>query len=104
MKKPRKNKNASSQRAFNSQFKSAFKYVYLTAFFVLLSGLFHPIITQTPFDSVIIGTLVLFVGLAGGILLYRAVASDSRKTICLGGGFGLVTASLSCIFYLTGRF
>ena len=79
------------------------KYVYLAIFFALLSGFFHPLITGAPFDSVIIGVLVLFVGLAGGVLVYKAATSDKRRGIYLGGGFGLIAISLAYIFQLTGR-
>ena len=86
-----------------SKIISGFKYVYLIAFFALLSGFFHPIITDTSFDSVIIGVIILFVGLAGGILLFKAATSDKRKTIYLGGGFALIIISLFYIFQITGR-
>ena len=79
------------------------KYVYLVAFFMLLAGFFHPIITGASSDSVITGTLILFVGLAGGVLVYKAVTSDSRRGIYLGGGFGLIAISLAYILQLTGR-
>ena len=82
---------------------TGFKYVYLVAFFALLAGFFHPLITNTSFDGVIIGVLVLFVGLAGGVLLYRAATSESKRAIFLGGGFGLMSISLYYIFQLTGR-
>lgn len=82
---------------------SGFKYVYLIAFFALLAGFFHPLITNTSFDSVIIGVIVLFIGLAGGILLYKSASSEKRKLIFLGGGFGLIAISLFYIFQLTGR-
>jgi len=79
------------------------KYIYLVIFFALLAGFFYPIITGTPFDSVIVGVLVLFVGLAGGVLVYKGVSSDKRKAIYLGGGFVLIAISLAYIFQLTGR-
>ena len=79
------------------------KYVYLVAFFVLLSGFFHPVITGASFDSVITGTLILFVGLAGGVLVFKAGTSDKRRGIYLGGGFGLIAISLAYILQLTGR-
>ena len=79
------------------------KYIYLVIFFVLLSGFFHPIISGASFDSVITGTLILFVGLAGGVLVYKAATSDSRRGIYLGGGFGLIAISLAYILQLTGR-
>lgn len=82
---------------------TGFKYVYLVIFFALLSGFFHPIITDSSFDSVIIGVIVLFVGLAGGVLLYKAALSEKRRAIFLGGGFGLIAISLFYILQLTGR-
>ncbi len=79
------------------------KYVYLTVFFALLAGFFHPLITGQSFDDVIVGVLVLFVGLAGAILLYKS-ATSKRRGIYLGGGFALITISLFYIFQLTERF
>ena len=78
----------------SSKLLVSFKYVYLIAFFALLSGFFHPLITNTSFDGVVIGVLVLFVGLAGGILLYKAAASENKRIIFLGAGFTLMTISL----------
>lgn len=82
---------------------TGFKYIYLVAFFALLAGLFHPLITDTSFVGVIIGVLILFVGLAGGVLLYRAATSENRRGVFLGGGFILIVISLHYIFQLTGR-
>ena len=82
---------------------SGFKYVYLIAFFALLSGFFHPLITNTSFDSVVIGVIVLFVGLAGGLLLYKSTISEKKRVIFLGGGFALISISLFYIFQITGR-
>ena len=87
----------------SSKLLVSFKYVYLVAFFALLAGFFHPLITNTSFDGVVIGVLVLFVGLAGGILLYKAATSENKRIIFLGAGFTLMTISLYFIFVLTGR-
>jgi len=87
----------------SSKVLTGFKYIYLVAFFALLAGLFHPLITNTSFDGVIIGVMILFVGLAGGVLLYRAATSENRRGIFLGGGFALMIISLYYIFQLTGR-
>jgi len=86
-----------------SKLISGFKYIYLIAFFVLLSGFFHPLISHTSFDVVILGTMVLFVGLAGGVLLYKSAISEKRRGLFLGGGFGLIAISLFYIFQITGR-
>jgi len=88
----------------NTKVITGVKYIYLVVFFALLSGFFHPIITDTSFDNVITGTLVLFIGLAGGVLVYKATTSESKRGIFFGGGFGLIAISLYFIFQMTGRF
>ncbi len=87
----------------SSKVLTGFKYIYLVAFFALLAGLFHPLITDTSFVGVIFGVLILFVGLTGGVLLYMAATSENRRGIFLGGGFTLIVISLYYIFQLTGR-
>ncbi|MGI0057513.1 MAG: hypothetical protein ACREAK_09105 [Nitrosarchaeum sp.] len=86
-----------------SKMLSGFKYVYLIAFFALLSGFFYPLITNTSFDSVVVGVIVLFIGLTGGVLLYKSAISEKRRGIFLGGGFALISISLFYIFQITGR-
>jgi len=111
----------------SSKVLTGFKYIYLVAFFALLAGLFYPLITDTSFVGVIVGVLVLFLGLAGGILLYRStqfekkrgifegtggilvyrsiipVTSDKKRMVFLVGGFTLIIISLYHIFQITGR-
>jgi len=79
------------------------KYVYLIFFFALLSGFFHPLITGTSFDPVIFGVIILFVGLAGAVLVYKAATSENKRGIYLGGGFGLIAISFYYILQFTGR-
>ena len=77
------------------------RYVYLLAIFALLSGVFFPLITPgVPFDQVIQGTAILFLGLVGAILLFKAVTSDTRKGIFIVVGFALITISLVLIYQL----
>ena len=90
--------NKTSSKALTS-----FKYFYLVIFFALLAGFFHPLITYTSFDGVIGGVLILFLGLAGGVLLYRSATSENKRGMFLGGGFALIIISLYYIFQLTGR-
>jgi hypothetical protein len=79
------------------------KYVYLIAFFALLSGFFNPLITNTNFQSVIFGVIILFVGFVGSVLIYKSFTSENRNKIFLGGGFGLIAISFFYIFQITGR-
>ena len=77
------------------------RYAYLLAFFVLLAGIFVPLITrQASFDNVIQGIAALFLGLAGAILLFKGVTSDKRRGIFIAVGFALIAISLALIFVL----
>ena len=81
------------------------RYAYLVAFFALLAGIFVPLITyQTSFDAVIQGTATLFLGLAGGILLFKATTSDKRRGIFIAIGFALIAISLALIYHLQDAF
>ncbi|MCH7757641.1 MAG: hypothetical protein IIA19_04085 [Thaumarchaeota archaeon] len=86
-----------------SKIKTGFKYIYLVVFFLLLAGVFYPLINDLSLDGVISGVTVLFVGLAGGILLYKSASSEKRREIYFGVGVGLIAISLALIFQITGR-
>ena len=79
------------------------KYVYLIVFFAFLAGIFNPIINERPIDDVIFGVIVLFVGLAGSILVYKAATTENNRGLFLGGGFGLIAISFYYIIQFTGR-
>ena len=81
------------------------RYAYLLAIFALLSGVFFPLITPgIPFDYVIQGTAILFLGLAGGILLFKATTSDNRRGILIVIGFALIAISLTLIYHIQETF
>jgi len=81
------------------------RYVYLLAIFALLTGVFFPLITPgIPYDHVIQGTATLFLGLAGGILLFKATTSDNRRGILVAMGFVLIAISLALIYHLQEAF
>ena len=81
------------------------RYVYLLAIFVLFSGIFFPLITPgIPYDYVIQGTATLFLGLVGGILLFKATTSDNKRGILIVIGFALIAISLSLIYHLQQSF
>ena len=81
------------------------RYVYLLAIFALLAGVFFPLITPgVPFDHAIQGTATLFLGLAGGILLFKATTSDNRRGILIVIGFVLIAICLALIFQVQEAF
>ena len=87
----------------SSKALSSFKYVYLIVFFVLLSGIFYPLINNLSLDMVIVGVSILFLGLAGGVLLYKTITSETKREIFFVVGFTLIGISTYLIFQLTGR-
>ena len=87
-----------------SKILSGAKYVYLIFFFALLSGMFYPVITHTSSDNVIEGILILFVGLAGTLLLYRAGTSDKHQKAYLIAGFAIIALSLTLVYAILGKF
>jgi len=81
------------------------RYAYLLAIFALLSGVFFPLITPgIPFDHIIQGTATLFLGLAGGILLFKAITSDNRRGVLIAIGFALITICLALIYHIQESF
>ena len=81
------------------------RYAYLLAIFALLAGVFFPLITPgIPYDYVIQGTATLFLGLVGGILLFKAATSDNRKGILIAIGFASIAISLALIYHIQETF
>ncbi len=81
------------------------RYAYLLAIFALLAGAFFPLITPgVSFDHVIAGTTALFLGLAGGILVFKATTSDNRRGVLIAIGFALIATCLLWIFQIGANF
>ena len=78
------------------------RYVYLVAFFALLSGVFFPLITSDPteqnLNNVIAGTAILFLGLVGAILVYKGTTANKNRAAVVSFGLVLITISLALIF------
>jgi len=82
---------------------SGIKYVYLLLFFASLAGIFQPLVSEQGILDVIKGIGVLFLGLAGTLLVYKATISSERQGIFLITGFGLIIISLILIYEIAGR-
>jgi len=78
------------------------KYIYLVVFFALLSGAFYPVIAHTSWDNVIAGTLILFLGLAGTISLYKAGTAERHKKAYLITGLAIIAISLFLVYLVIG--
>ncbi|HJW20054.1 MAG TPA: hypothetical protein VJ571_05810 [Candidatus Nitrosotalea sp.] len=79
------------------------RYIYLVAFFALLSGMFYPIITHSSWDLVISGTLILFVGLAGTVSIYKATTAERHKKAYLIIGLVITSAALFLVYGAIGK-
>ena len=85
-----------------SKIFSGIKYAYLLGFFALLAGIFHPFIRDLPKEDLISGILILFVGLVGGILVYKGITSQ-RQLILTLSGLALMIISLFLIYQIADR-
>jgi hypothetical protein len=111
---PQKTKKLEATKTFkpNTILSQIPRYVYLLAFFTFLSGIFFPLITyhgntdasilaqKEALSLVIQGIVTLFLGLAGGILLFKAATSDKRRGVFIVIGFTLMATSLALMFFL----
>lgn len=88
------------QKAQKKKLLNSFRYVYLLCFFLLLSGVFSPIITGKGYQDVFTGVMVLFVGLLGAIFLYNGAIKNNFKYLVVG--MSLMSVSLVGIFMLSG--
>lgn len=89
------------QEELRGKLLNSFRWAYLLFFFLLLSGLFAPIITGRGFQDVFTGTTVLFVGLFGAILLYNGATKNNFKYVI--GGLAVMSVSLIGIFLFIGE-
>ena len=72
------------------------------AFFALLSGIFFPLITENPaeqnLNDLFMGTAILFLGLAGAILVYKGTTANKNRAAVISLGLVLIAVSLALIF------
>lgn len=79
------------------------KYIYLIVFFALLSGVFYPVITHSPWDPVVIGTIILFIGMTGAVILYKAGTGDRHRRAYLIIGLAVMAVAMFLIYASIGR-
>ena len=81
------------------------RYAYLLAIFALLAGVFFPaVISGASFDFVIQGIAILFLGLIGAILLFKAATLDKKRGVFIAVGFALIAICLVLIFHIQETF
>ena len=81
------------------------RYAYLLAIFALLAGVFFPVVVPgVSFDFVIQGTAILFLGLIGAILLFKAATLDKKRGVFIAVGFALIAICLVLIYHIQEMF
>tara|TARA_B100001765_G_C19262688_1_gene231915 strand:- start:58 stop:534 length:477 start_codon:yes stop_codon:yes gene_type:complete len=104
----RENKEQESTQTFKEKpiLSQIPRYIYLVVFFVLLSGVFYPLITDNPaeqnLNNVTMGIAMLFLGLVGGILVYKGTTANKNRTVVTSLGLVLITVSLALILSIAG--
>jgi len=87
------------QELLKKRLLNSFRYVYLLCFFLLLSGVFSPIITGRGYQDVFFGTMVLFIGLLGAIFTYNGATKNNFKYLIVG--MTIMALSLTSIMLLS---
>ena len=86
-----------------SMFLSGTKYAYIIGAVALLSGIFTPLTLGIEIENVIFGMLSIFLGLAGGIVIFLGVKYQKFTILMVCGGSGMMFGSLILIYQLTNR-
>ena len=82
---------------------SGTKYAYIIGAVALLSGIFTPLTLGVEIEDVIFGMLSIFLGLAGGFVIFLGIKSQKLTTIMVSGGLGMMFGSLVLIFELSNK-
>ena len=82
---------------------SGTKYAYIIGAVALLSGIFTPLTMGVEIEDVIFGMLSIFLGLAGGVVIFLGIKSQKLTTIMVSSGLGMMFGSLVLIFELSNK-
>ena len=84
--------NSSSLKSWT---KFGTKYIYIIAAAALASGIFTPLISDgVDLEIVIAGILGLFIGVAGGVLIFKGINRQNTSPVLILIGLGLIIISL----------
>ena len=87
-----------SPRDLKTILLSGTKYAYIIGAVALLSGIFTPLTIGAEIEAVIFGMLSIFLGLAGGIIIFLGIKSQKFRTVMVCGGLGMMFSSLVLIY------
>ena len=90
-------------RDLKSILLSGTKYAYIIGAVALLSGIFTPLTLGVEIEDVIFGMLSIFLGLAGGIVIFLGIKYKKFTTIMVCSGLGMMFGSVVLIYQLTNN-
>ena len=99
-------KNISAEKTpldFKSLVLSGTKYAYIIGAVALLSGIFTPLTIGVEIEDVIFGMLSIFLGLAGGIVIFLGIKYQKFTTIMVCGWLGMMIGSVLLIYESTNH-
>ena len=82
---------------------SGTKYVYIVGAVALLSGIFTPLTIGAEIENVIFGMLSVFLGLAGGIVIFLGIKYQKFTIVMVCAGLGMMIGSLLLIYESTNN-
>jgi len=82
---------------------SGTKYVYIVGAVALLSGIFTPLTIGTEIENVLFGMLSIFLGLAGGIVIFLGIKNQKFTLVMVCAGLGMMIGSLLLIYESTNH-
>ena len=88
---------------FKSIILSGTKYAYIIAAVALLSGIFTPLTIGAEIENVIFGMLSIFLGLAGGIVIFLGIKNQKFTILMVCGGLAMMFVSLVLIYESTNH-
>ena len=80
---------------------SGTKYVYIVGAVALLSGIFTPLTIGAEIENVLFGMLSIFLGLAGGVVIFLGIKKQKFTTVMVCAGLGMMVGSLILIYEST---
>jgi len=88
---------------FKSILLSGTKYAYIIGAVALLSGIFTPLTLGVEIEDVIFGMISIFLGLAGGVVIFLGIKYQKFTPIMVSGGLGMLFGSLILIYELSNK-
>ena len=80
---------------------SGTKYIYIIAAAALASGIFTPLVSDgVDSEIVITGILGLFIGVAGGVLIFKGINRQNSSSVLILIGLGLIVVSLVVVYQI----